>query len=559
MIVVTHNFEQLAACATRHIRIFDGAVESDHVLIPAKTEGESVNKATEKTVKKNKAGFSKGFTLGRTIFTAKPKLSFFLCLLMIIGTLGIFMVTTLCGDAAMLFKKNYMFEPIDGRVVITKQNGEVITEEELQELAKTCQAQNVLHYDILLDESYGIALGYYNAAKDLYEYINCQFTYNEDFGKDIVGTYPKEVNEVFLYLPISYQPTFGKDTVKIKEININSTTWQVSGVQYYYDNNQTARCLFTEDGFRVATAIYYLLNRGNLNIDVQLKNDAGNTVNAMQFYEFTPSFAVEEGKIYLGSKEYQAYAKDNNKTEIYFTSTYMNYNYNYADSVKTYLFSQTFTDEDLTKTAPNVDDSQFYINKNVMIHPMMLLDFTEEVLGRAYKQASLFFADNEAAHAAAEKISTLSYVAVPADTTYSPDAVTAIASILASLMLALVWLMGIVFLAFFINLCSARTLDAFKGDMAIMRSMGISVKTIRIGMYVRMLFSLVPAFIMLIVTAFLIFTTPTFNAYFVYLYPWQYAVIILGMLYLTVRITHKQIRRLFGESVKKALKGGSAA
>ena len=31
VIVVTHNFEQLEGYATRHIRVFDGAIESDHV------------------------------------------------------------------------------------------------------------------------------------------------------------------------------------------------------------------------------------------------------------------------------------------------------------------------------------------------------------------------------------------------------------------------------------------------------------------------------------------------------------------------------------------------
>ena len=41
--------------------------------------------------------------------------------------------------------------------------------------------------------------------------------------------------------------------------------------------------------------------------------------------------------------------------------------------------------------------------------------------------------------------------------------------------------------------------EKFKGDMAIMRSMGIPVKVIRIGMYVRMLISLLPAFVVVAV------------------------------------------------------------
>ena len=92
--------------------------------------------------------------------------------------------------------------------------------------------------------------------------------------------------------------------------------------------------------------------------------------------------------------------------------------------------------------------------------------------------------------------------------------------------------------------------------MAIMRSMGIQVKVIRIGMYVRMLISLIPATILMILAAILIFTSPKFNEYFTYLYFWQYALIFFGMLLLTVRVTYKQIRKLFGETVKKSLKGG---
>ena len=123
-------------------------------------------------------------------------------------------------------------------------------------------------------------------------------------------------------------------------------------------------------------------------------------------------------------------------------------------------------------------------------------------------------------------------------------------------MMGIAWILSVVFLAFFINLCSSRALSAFKGDMAIMRSMGIQVKVIRTAMYVRMLISLIPAIVLLAITAIVVFVTPQLNEYFVYLYAWQYALIVIGMLILTVRITHKQIDKLFSSSVKKSLKGG---
>ena len=120
------------------------------------------------------------------------------------------------------------------------------------------------------------------------------------------------------------------------------------------------------------------------------------------------------------------------------------------------------------------------------------------------------------------------------------------------------WLLDVVFIAFFVNLCSSRTIETFRGELAVMRSMGIPVKVIRVAMYVRMLLSLIPALVCLALCAALIYTVPQANALFPYLHAWQYAILCVGMLLVTVRVTHKQIRRLFRQSVKKALKGGDA-
>ncbi len=88
LIVVTHNFEQLEKCATRHVRIFDGAVESDHVISHSEAQYEETVSKENTANKKKSSDFKKGLTLGHAIFVSKPRLSFFLCLLMIIGTLG---------------------------------------------------------------------------------------------------------------------------------------------------------------------------------------------------------------------------------------------------------------------------------------------------------------------------------------------------------------------------------------------------------------------------------------------------------------------------------------
>jgi ABC-type lipoprotein export system ATPase subunit len=561
LIVVTHNFEQVEACATRHIRVFDGAVESDHVLSRPATVQSGKAEEGDRAEKKKRTDLKNGLTLGRSIFTAKPRLSIFLCLLMIIGALGVFLVTTLCGEMSMLFEKNYMFEHIDGRVVLTKQNGAVITDAELEQLAAEYGAEDYLHYDILLDESYYIAAGYQENGKT--GYVHFIYTYGEDFGNEIIGAYPSAPNEVFLYLPISCQPDFGTEELKIDTLLLNSFELKVSGVAYYYDNNLTPKCLFTKEGFGVMTSVVYMRDRGNLNITMELSNEKG-TINQWSFHDFLPSYNVEENKIYIDRADYRKYLKDFSdedlKTTVNVSSDYYNYNWYQYESAQSLMFNQSFDDEYLMKTEPIKPDifDNYYHEFNLMIHPSLITEMAEGVLSKTYRQASLFFADDKAAHEAAERLCDAGYIAVPSDTTYVPDAMTTMSTMLGGLVLVAVWLLAILFLAFFINLCSSRALGAFKGDMAIMRSMGIPVKVIRVGMYVRMLISLIPAYILVAVTAILIFTTPKFNAFFVYLYPWQYALIFVGMLILTVRITHKQIRRLFGESVKKSLRGGAA-
>ena len=567
VIVVTHNFEQVEQCATRHIRIFDGAVESDHMIKNTAIQEETKldSKPSKKDKKQEvKRQIKNGFTLGKTIFTAKPRLSVFLCMLMIIGTMGIFLVTSLCGAASALFKPHYMFNHIDGRLVLTKQSGEIFTDEELKSLVKEYGADSYLHYDKLLDE--GIMQSIIIPCGEDYvdwEYPTANSVYGKNYGDDIVGRYPKEKNEVLLYLPISYQPEVGKNKIEVPTILIGRTTYKLVGVKYYYDNNITPECLFTEEGFRVATAIHFLISSSNSEMYASVSSGNNDMNRKFELYDLVPSFDMPADKIYINSQEYNSYVKKLNTydTTVQYVAKYFRYNYNYGNTSKAYVFEKVFNNADITDKKPD-DIGMFEAwrgeGNGIMISDELLCEISETVLKDSYTQASLFFENDKAAHSAAEMLKDKGYIAVPSDTTYEPDASMVIATILACFALAFMWIMSIVFIAFFINLCSSRTLGAFKGDMAIMRSMGIQVRVIQIGMYVRMLISLIPAFILVVLTAILIFTTPKFNEYFVYLYAWQYALIFIGMIALTVRTTYKQIKKLFGQSVKKSLKGGNA-
>ncbi len=559
LIVVTHNFEEVAACATRHVRVFDGAVESDHVLSPAVPKKEEPKKAEptdapKKKLTQRRRDIRNGLTLGKTIFTSKPRLSLFLCLLLIVGAFGVFSVTSLCGEAGLLFEDYTMFRPIDGRVVFTKQNGEVITEEELAAIAAEYGAADTLHYDVLLGNSSLFFLQYEDHL-GRYSGFQAQPSFGEEFGEHL-GRYPEAEDEVYLHLPIGMQPDFGKDAILTETVNFNGLELRVCGVSYFYDNNLNAVALLSEEGFRTMTAVYYMNSRSQIRISVNVADPNTGRSEQMELSYFVPSFAVERDKIYiepavLGYKNQASLARKD--VTLTLNATYNNYDYFYSSSVQSMSFYREFDNDDLTAEKGN--DLSY---AEVIISTSILRDMADEVLEKSYRQASLFFADNAAAADAAALMRENGYIAVTADTTYTPPVEETILALVGAIAIAFVWFLGMVFLAFFINLCSARTIGAFKGDMAIMRSMGIPVKVVRIGMYVRMLIALIPAYLFVILGAAIIYTSPTLNPTFVYLYPWQYAAIFVGVLIVTLRTTRKQIRKLFGESVKKSLRGGNA-
>ncbi len=568
LIVVTHNFEQVEDYATRHIRVFDGAVESDHVISSPIVESVPVEQESKASARKREV--KNGIVLGRTIFTAKPRLSIFLCLLLLVGTAGIFSMTSLCGVTQEYFRPMLMFQHIEGRVVLTKPSGQPISDEELAKLAEEYGAKSALHYDMMLDSERGT--GVRIPEKEEWEpdawdsYAWTRPVYGKDYGTNIYGEYPDRVDEVLLYLPISFKPYYGEELIGTK-VYLDKYIYTLSGLKFFYDNTKNAEALFTEEGFRLNTALYYLSGNRSMSISAVVKGPDGAILDAVETYFFQPNASLAPGTIYSGDKSLNAVidgimAKDpNNTLEISFQSEYEEYDYfGVSSQVTRHEFEKSYGKEILSEQAPilSEQESELYGTSILYLSPELLCDVAEGVLAESYRQASLFFENDKEAEKAAKALRADGYIAAPSTATYQEADFEHVMNMILSLVLWFVWGMGIIFLAFFINLCSTRTLSAFKGDMAIMRSMGISVNVIRIGMYVRMLISLIPGFVFVAVAAIGIFTSPKMNKWFVYLHAWEYVLIVIAMIAMTTRITYKQIHKLFGESVKKSLKGGNA-
>ena len=549
VIVVTHNFEQVEYCATRHIRVYDGAIESDHVISAPSVSPASAAPAPI-SAQKGVTAWHGGRILGRSMFASRPKLTAFMCLLMAVGMLGLFFATSMFDSMNDLFEPNRMFRHVDGRVIFTRRDGAPMTDEEVKQAAETYGAKTSLHYDRLIDSG-----NVYVTENGVNKSVLVRFTYGEKADGKVYGRYPEAADEVLLCLPIYMKPAYGTNPEALgkrlePDYSKRYGNFRVVGVSYYYDNTKDGKAIFSESGYNAMLGAKTLLDQ-NSKISATVTGTDGKEVLC----------SIEDIRVDSSYSGF-AIAGKNLKAEtigsVTLQAAYYVYNYISADSYGEKERVQTWT---LDTAQMKLGDSAPYSDPNsytLTIGGDLAASLAAEYLSLSYRQASLFFENDRAAEKAAEKMCGDGFIAVTSDTAYSPDPSETILTTVLAIFTLFEWVLVVLFLAFFINLCSSRTIGTFRGDLAIMRSMGIPVKVIRVAMYVRMLLSLIPACVLLAVCSVLVYTIPQANAVFPYLHLWQYLILAVGMLLITLRVTHKQIRRLFGQSVKKALKGGNA-
>ncbi|MBQ8912236.1 MAG: hypothetical protein IJY89_06685, partial [Clostridia bacterium] len=552
LIMVTHNFEQVEKVATRHIRIYDGAVEGDtrfeNSPQPSPDQQEVSPLPPAPLIRQGRVRqrpqIGTGLKLGRTIFTARPRLSFFRCLLMIVGSLGMYFATSLCGGGiGVLFEDYYIFTPIDGRVVLAKRSGELFTKEQVKDRAEAHGARDYLHIDSLLD---GTKTVYFND----YDSVDLSCCYEEPPKPD-VGRYPEKENELLLSLPLHYSGDFGKRELKNTEVQIDFMDYKVVGVHYYSDNNLEGKAYLTKDGFAVLTACDYIFHNESPTLTVTLqKGEEYVWGESLMIY---PCFSLEGKTVKVFDETYEKLTRQDKDLKTGGSIDIFNPGNEY-DSTEDIAY-QLILEEDrfVNDKEVSMPASAQYAYNGVLVSTDLLKDVGFEILERSYTQCSLLFANQNKAEKAIKALHGDTYIALSSYTTYQPHPFETILVTISAGFLAILWVLFIVFISFFIHICSTRTLSSFKGEMAIMRSMGLSENVIKTGVFTRMLLTLIPGFVTVLICGMLVAFVPEMNGFFSYLYPWQYLMLFFGMLAIVIRVTGKQMKKLFGESVKKSL------
>ena len=528
VIIVTHNFEQVEMYATRHIRVYDGAIESDQEL----TTRNDYEEQEEKKEERKSRDFLNGLTLGRIMFFSKPKLTIFLCLLMLVGIINCFFTIASSSSAFDLFKTQYMFTDVEGRVVVVKQDGTTITDTDLEKLKNETGATSVVHYDRMFDTPIGLY------GVNLYSVIN------EKYGNNIEGRYPQARNEVFVYLPISVKE-YESDFVGTK-ICVCGLYYDVVGCKFFYDNTKKAELSFTEEGFEALNYAYCFMNEFLTIAITSAKDEYSISANLYC------SFDLPEGKMAIFGDQYKTFMNDdpNSKVTLMIGKSYTSY---VTTNSQRKNITKTLTEEDIYQDFTSYDvtyDNEVYVSYNI------IEEMAKEIMHNSYRQASLIYSSNRQAKRTASSLSDSEYIAVYAKTTVNDQSLQVILNTILGV-LSLFWLIAsMIFLSFFINICTSKSVLTLRPDMSIMRSMGIKVKTIKVAMYVRMILALIPGYIILGVIATFVYMIPSTNAVVSYMHFWGYLFIILGTLFIAFFVAKRHIKKLFKVSVKTSLVGG---
>ena len=122
---------------------------------------------------------------------------------------------------------------------------------------------------------------------------------------------------------------------------------------------------------------------------------------------------------------------------------------------------------------------------------------------------------------------------------------------------ALGWVLSVVFISLFLGLCSSRAMNATRGDIAIMRSMGIPTPVVKASIYFQTLISLIPAFLVTAAACVAVFLIPKTNGMFHFLHTGDYILLSVVLIAVAVQLSRRYVRKMFHESVKKTLKGGN--
>ncbi|MCR5742773.1 MAG: ABC transporter ATP-binding protein [Lachnospiraceae bacterium] len=553
LIVVTHNFDEVAEHATREIRVFDHAVASDREIVTKNAaEGEiaDTTDAKHNTVRNSLA-------LGLIMFKSKPRLSLFMCVLVLLAGAGLFMLFGSFWEEIkpIIYDQHYMFAKNPGRVIIVKNDGSVMTDEELSEVALKTGAVDTVRIDYAMDlfmDDYYWENFTQNYAEINYlnERITLNVRYDLDNVKPDVGRLPQQKDEVLIRVPYYMRSVFGTDTVKIPETTYDRVIkLKIVGVDYYYDKDAKGAFYMTKEGLLEFSSLVLNMKYGRTD------NISGLYAASDETEYFSYYAVIAEGIPVIGDENVAS------NRPVFYTGE----DAAVPEKLTICGYSDSKSDEsgaplkEWTGVTIDMDDCDVVYGgtKSLHVNADLVSEWVEERLHLTYRQASLFYSSDAKAKKQIDVLQDMGYMAALSSDVYKVNNQFEIIEILImGVVYGIMWAFILTFIALFLQICTKKSMDAFKPDIAIMRSMGIRVTEIKAAIRIRMIMCMLPAVIIIPIAATILYRTEWGGKNLSYARLPEYIIIYILLFVIVNKVSKIHVKRLFSENVRKALKGG---
>ncbi len=472
VIVVTHNFEQFEAYATRKIKMYDGkVVEDEKVTQPVRTAGESSALSFSATAGRASGRISvpSKIRLGlRNTFNIVPK---FLLLLVVF----LFVVVAVTSEYTSfqhnkeensnLGYNSYFNNFSPDRVVLKKSDGSQFTEDDLKAIRQIDNIKSVASCDVLLDSLVSIEEG--DISYEAFPRPVSEFT-----GKLVDGRLPQTDNEVVLtgdkddyyFTDEMRQELLDKD-FKVYVSENKEVTVRIVGLAYKTYNQNSY--VYGGDLFVSDSLLEDMLENTysvNSTVTTTINGKAQEAAVGSATYRVVPSSKVAQGTAVASEEINNFYEKGKAKEQ---TISVAVKNIYYTESINLKV-ADVYTKKNFEKLTGSKDFESN--NGSIYINPA---DY-RSLFGKGNYQATVYVKDLKDLNATKEALQTMGF-----KTLAMKDAMVNYVDSVVSIIqvpIAVIIIIALFFIAYFVIRLILRSRVSY---FSILRMLGLARKNIR--------------------------------------------------------------------------------
>ena len=581
VIVVTHNYEDVKEYATRHIRVYDGGIESDEIFERVKSsedveereglyekERQYVFKTRRKKSKRSKedrrTDARDKFILGWKRFCTRPRQNILISIVLFIALSGIILSISLVSNLGF-YPVTFAVNDMEGRVLVatrddyyTEQSGhddvkqrngvatrdDYYTEQSAQELADKYGASSFIMHDIYFDASALVVMEGDTVKNSEYFRLD-----RLDGKKADKGRLPQRADEVLLRIPYNYAKEYSVGQ-KLEMFNVNYASrvddtnnqgmvYVISGIDYYVDNRKPVTACFTTEGYEYYSQFQRLnlppLSGAIVEVDAEgfpvIEDEEGNFLDSRYMKD-----AVFQINFDLQGKVVETNALIDNNEGLYIRK---------AVSAAV-LFTDVKYNEDLKPFISSLYDASCIV---FSVSPEVFKDyFTEES-----KQISLIFENNKKASVAVDKMTRDGYSSIRARDINIMSNLSFIEKLINFFSTTLISLAFSVAVSLVVVVTLIKLMSLGRKDVSVFRTMGIADSTVKASTFVQLFLALVPALILCVILVLIMYFAPI-GAVLQYM-GWEAVfMIVLGMTIILLILAGSYNKLIYKQKIRKGLR-----